>query len=242
MRIKNIIQEYHPLVSVSSQSTLKEATTKMMVNDFSQLAVTDESEKVVGFISWRTIGFADSYNANKDLVINFTDKNHLQISDNERVFEHFQSIIEKEFAFITDKEGNVYTILTLFDLALLFKLELEPFIELRAIETTLRKYIGNSINETQFLSFCNKNLSKRIKTPNDLTFGQYLRILGEESFWDEFQIPLHKETFLKKLDTIRLIRNKVMHFKTDKVTKTELKHLKDINKFFRVQAKMNRKS
>ncbi|GGD50472.1 CBS domain-containing protein [Muriicola marianensis] len=242
MKIKNVIEHYHQLVSVKAASHLQEATSKMLVNDFSQLAVTNENGEVIGFISWKTIGVAGNFKTEENLVRDFMDPNLLKLKDSDRVIEHFESILEKEFAFISNEENQVYTILTLYDLAQLFKMEIEPFLELKSIESVLRLYIHTNIDNKLFLDFCRKKLSKRIKSPDDLTFGQYLRVLNEEAFWSEFQIPLHKEVFIEKLDVIRKVRNDIMHFKTRKLSNREMKHLKDINKYFRVQNAITRTS
>lgn len=43
-------------VQVNPQSTLKEAVTLMLANDFSQLPVMTSAREVKGIISWKTIG------------------------------------------------------------------------------------------------------------------------------------------------------------------------------------------
>src|SRR5690606_23412045 len=134
-----------------------------------------------------------------------------------------------------DETKKVTGIVTLFDIARQFQKLIEPFIELQQIELSLRNLIEAKIDNEKFLAFCTKTLPyRKAKSSDDLTFGDYLKVVNNAEFWELFNLDLDRKAFVEKLDTVRAIRNEVMHFKTKGVSRRDLKHLKDVSKFFRV--------
>ena len=53
---------------------------------------------------------------------------------------------------------------------------------------------------------------------DDLSFGETARAFGREEIWKELYLLLDRSSFCIRLEEIRSIRNKVMHFHPDGIT------------------------
>jgi len=149
-------------------------------------------------------------------------------------------ILDNEFVFIKDNKDVICGIVTIYDIALQFKHLSEPFIEIQLIENSIRKFIDNNIQKEIFADFCKQKYPERkIENTTDLTFGEYMGIIGNNELWNNFNINLDRKAFIEKLECIRLIRNDIMHFRIKELSKKDLKNLKDVSKFFRMIERLN---
>ena len=67
----------------------------------------------------------------------------------------------------------------------------------------------------------------------DLTLGEYCRLLEKEDNWKLLGLTVHRGTFVNHLDSVRKIRNDVMHFEPDGLSEGDTKQLKDFAHFLR---------
>jgi predicted transcriptional regulator len=223
------------VVSVHPDSSLTEATTKMLLNDFSQLPVMSSPRKLEGVVSWKTIGISESFGSNNQVVRNCMDKNVAVLKSSDNLFDSVRTILDKEYAFIKNHEEIVTGIVTIYDIAFQFNTLSEPFIQLELIETSIRRFIDNHLNKEVFTGFCKEKYPERkIESSSDLTFGEYIGIIENRELWSYFTINLDRKAFIEKLECIRLIRNEIMHFRLKEISNTHLKALKDVSKFFRM--------
>jgi hypothetical protein len=72
---------------------------------------------------------------------------------------------------------------------------------------------------------------RQIEDVADLTFGEYIRLLENETRWDKVGISVDRVTFCKQLDEVRLIRNDVMHFDPDGIPPSDLDKLRHSARF-----------
>jgi hypothetical protein len=54
-----------------------------------------------------------------------------------------------------------------------------------------------------------------ISSYDQLTMGDYRRILENPEFWTTLGWPLHRKTFCARLQEIGKVRNNIMHFNND---------------------------
>ena len=223
------------VISVHPDRTLNEATSKMALHDFSQLPVMSSQRKIEGVISWKTIGVVDSFGTKKQIVEDYMDKDVSILNATDNLLDSVNEILEKEFVFLKNREGLITGIVTIYDIALQFKRLSEPFIEIELIENSIRKFIDNHIPKEMFVSFYkDKYPDRKIETSLDLTFGEYIGIIENKELWTHFNINLDRIAFIEKLECVRLIRNDIMHFRIEDISKNDLKDLKDVSKFFRM--------
>lgn len=234
-KIQELESANSDVIGVHPDSKLNEAITTMMVNDFSQLPVMSDEKTIEGVISWRTIGIAKNFDSKKESVKDHMVKGVVLLNSTDNFLDSVPKILEREFAFVRGGGGRICGIITLYDISLQFRFVAEPFIELQHIETSIRRLIDARIDNTTFLHFCNERYGDtKIRSTTDLTFGQYLGILGNKQLWEHLNLNLDRKVFTDKLDCVRVVRNEVMHFRTKEMSKQNLKHLKDVSKFFRM--------
>jgi CBS domain-containing protein len=238
-KIKDLKVASVKVISVRPDSLLTEATTKMTLYNFSQLPVMSSTRKLEGVISWKTIGVHKNFGSNKELVRDYMNTNFELVNLSDNLLKSVDKILENEFVFVKNEGGVITGIITIYDIALQFRHLSEPFIELQMIEKSIREFISNRINNDQLLVFFNKkNPHQKIQTTNDLTFGNYITILGDKDLWSQFNINLDQKTFIEKLDIIRRIRNDLMHFRVIELSNDNLTELRDVSKFFRLLARV----
>lgn len=228
-----------PVVWVAPESMITEATSKMILNDFSQLPVMSSETKIEGVISWRTIGVAGCFPVKRTIVKDCMDRNVKVIKITSGLLNSVRDVLEKDFVFVKDADDKITGIVTLYDIAAQFRLLSEPFLELQQIEGSLRKLIERSIDNSNFILLCKSKYPRRkIDSTVDLTFGEYLRIIEDDEFWNNLEVALDRNIFVDKLNEVRIIRNEVMHFKSDGISHEKLTQLKDVSKFFRILERM----
>lgn len=66
---------------------------------------------------------------------------------------------------------------------------------------------------------------RSVDSIDDLTFGEYVRLLQDEANWKKVGLPVDKIIFLKALDNVRTVRNDIMHFEPDGISKEQHKIL-----------------
>lgn len=62
-------------------------------------------------------------------------------------------------------------------------------------------------------------------------FGEYLRIMENDECWKMLNLPFDKSDFTNNLHSIRNIRNAVMYFHPDKISKQDLDSLRKTSRF-----------
>lgn len=246
-RIDNLKSAKSGVVSVKPTNTLSEAISKMSLNDYSQLAVMTTERSLVGFISWKTIGMKKEFGSKEEYVKDFMNKNVNVVKNSANFLDSVNIILENEFVFVKDDTHRITGIVTQFDIAQQFRILSEPFIELESIESSIRKLIETRLNISAIVDFLRKrtqSTAEKTRTLNgigDLTFGEYLRVMENEELWAQLDVNLDRNVFVEKLNLVREIRNNLMHFRTTGISDEELKHLKDVSKFFRILESISKK-
>ena len=66
---------------------------------------------------------------------------------------------------------------------------------------------------------------------DDLTFGQYIRLIEKPENWERLELKIDRSDFIKQLDIIREIRNDIMHFDPEVITSDQKKTLHNMARF-----------
>lgn len=67
----------------------------------------------------------------------------------------------------------------------------------------------------------------------DLSFGEYVRMVGDPDRWDRLGLPIDRSTLVDSLEAVRKIRNDVMHFDPDPLGSEALTRLQKLVRFLR---------
>ena len=220
-------------VSIAPDKPVTEATTVMLMNDYSQLPVMTSPWEVKGVISWRSIGRRQALDVQCNLVRECMDTPN-EIDFNVPLVDATKGILEHQYVLVRGKTREITGIVTSSDIAGQFMELAGPFFVIGEIEGYLRlivkgKFTPNELNEAAL----NQDGKQSIAGPADLTFGAYCQLLGKQERWERLGLKIDRGEFVKRLDVVRGIRNDVMHFDPDGLAPEDTKTLNDLARFFR---------
>ena len=232
-RIKLLPSANKSPIAINRDAKLSEATTLMMLHDYSQLPVMSDSRKVDGIITWKTIGQCLTQNISGESVRDYMSKD-VEILDYEApLFEAIKKIISKEVVLVKNDKMEISGIITTTDISEQFLMLTEPFLILEEIENHIRKILDGKFTLKEIRSFVNTTEnSKEIHLISDLTFGEYIRLMENAENWIRLNILIDRKTFIARLNEVRRIRNDVMHFHPDGISDNDKVTLRETSKFF----------
>jgi len=232
-RISKLAAANRRPIFVKPDSSLSEVITLMMANDFSQLPVMVNERDVKGTISWKSIGSRLALRQAPASARQAMDP-HAEISSEASLFTAIPVIVEHEYALVRSPDNRIVGIITTNDLSLQFQQLSEPFLLLGEIENHIRRIIGARFTSEQLAEIKDgADSSRSVKSPSDLTFGEYKRLLENPAKWSLLNLELDRSVFIQLLDKVRETRNNVMHFDPDGIEDEELVVLREFAKFLR---------
>jgi predicted transcriptional regulator len=215
-RISKLEAANKPLVFVKPDSDLSEAITKMMTNDFTQLPVMQQAKRdLKGVISWRSIGRKFSVGFSSTKVRDLMEPNYQLIQYDTSLFKALPLIIEHDYVLVENSTKEICGIVTASDLSLQFKQLTEPFLLVAEIENYIRQILSKLNKDDISNAKDERDSERKIETVADLTFGEYLRLFQNPTYWDKLAISIDRKTFCEHLEKIKDVRNNIMHFDPD---------------------------
>jgi CBS domain-containing protein len=225
-RIGKLEAANRPPASVAPEAPISRAVTLMMTHDYSQLPVMQGERTVKGILSWASLGqrlaFGQAANTAMDCAVS-----HHEISADTSLFNAIDGIVRHGYALIRGSGNRITGIVTTTDLSLQFGRLGEPFLHLGEIENYLRRIIGGRLDlETIKRAKDRADTGRTVSGVEDLTFGEYIRLMEDSENWKAIAINLDRDVFLKGLQEVRRIRNDVMHFDPDGPSVADLSELR----------------
>lgn len=231
--IGNLQSANIPLVSVKPESSLKEAVTKMIANDFSQLPVMHTNKKgLVGVVSWRSIGSRLSMGAKSRNVKDLMEDKVFPLPSTTSLFKALSFIIENDYALIHNIKKEICGIVTASDLSLQFKKLTEPFLLVNEIEMHIRSILSKLPKEVIKNAKNPNHIKRQVNNISDLTFGEYLRLFQDPENWKKLNFDIHKETFCEMIESVNSIRNRIMHFDPKGLDENSIELLRKVIRAF----------
>jgi CBS domain-containing protein len=218
------------LIFVTPQTLVEEAVTEMLANDFSQLPVMN-GRSVKGIISWRSLGkrlalgqgCSTAQQAMDDAVV---------VSSEISIFQAINDIVQHDYVLVQRPDNTISGIVTTSDLSVTFRVLSEPFLIIAEIENHLRDLVDASFTKDELQAVKDPADPNRIvNSASDLSFGGYQWLLENEANWTKTKLRLDRKAFTSKLNTVRKIRNDVMHFDPEGIAETDLEALRAFVKF-----------
>jgi len=218
--------------SVSPQDSLERAQSLMMQHDFSQLAVMSGSRDLRGAISWESIAQARIRNPAAGLqeaVIN----GEVVRSDDD-LLEQIPRIVDAGFVFVQGPDKRITGIVTTADLSDQFVILAKPFFVLAEIERRLRRIVDKAFELDELQSVVDPaDEGRQVKSAEDLTLGEYVRLLEDSERWPKLGWALDRKVFIEALHQVRETRNDVMHFSPDPLDDKQVKAMENFVKWLR---------
>lgn len=211
--------------SVEPNGTLQQAITKMELNDFSQLAVLNGRHNLRGVVTWRSI--AHAMHRKSDARLADAIDSQAEVVDYDRdLFDVLPTLQQRDFVFVRDESKAIAGIVTTADVAQRYGQMAMPFFQLGELDQTLRWILNRALDFQTAQRLCNKEITSF----DQLTFGDYRHILENKEAWEKLGWPLDRSAFIARLEDIRIIRNKVMHFHPDPLDGDAVDKLRRFNK------------
>lgn len=233
-RISRLASANRKLETVKPDTPLREATTKMLMYDYSQLPVMTNDREVKGVVSWSSIAqrlvLKKSVNAVRDCM-----EQHQEVLSNVSIFTAIGAIVQHQYVLVRSAEDNRITgIVTTSDLSLQFHQLAEPFLMIGEIENQIRVMIEGKFTKKELQEVRDPTDADRpVETVADLSFGEYQRLLEKPERWQKVHQDIDRKSFIENLDRVRKTRNDVMHFDPDGLPPDELDFLRDFVRFLR---------
>jgi CBS domain-containing protein len=230
-RLSKLAAANRPPVSVRPDSSLREAVTVMLSNQFSQLPVMTTAREVRGIVSWRTIGSRLALGQAPQTAQDALEP-AAEIGSDASLFVALPIIVEHDYLLVRAPDKRVIGIITTSDISLQFQQLAEPFLLLGEIENHIRRIIAASFGTGDLVAIQDPaDAQRQVNTVSDLTFGEYQRLLEEPGRWAHTKLPIDRVVFIGLLDRVRDIRNDVMHFDPDGIPLEDLAVLRDFATF-----------
>lgn len=229
-------------IAVSPDAEINQAVTLMMAHDYSQLPIMVGERTVKGLFSWKTLAEYQHFHSRPATVKDCMSTCHI-ISSEMSIFDAVSEIVRHQVVLVRNPSNNAITgIVTTTDLGLQFRQLGEPFLLLGEIENHIRRLLDGCFNKQELESVRDPSDDERtIDSVADLTFGEYLRLIENPDRWTKLGLAQDRKVFIEQLDTVRLIRNDVMHFDPDGIADEDLSTLREFAAYLQSLANVTSK-
>lgn len=227
-----------PPVTVGPDDPLSVATTLMQLHDFSQLPVMQGAHTVKGIISWESIGTRVSLDRDCSLVRQCMDHPAEEVSIRTPLFEAISAIGRHGYVLVRGEDNSITGIVTASDVSHQFIQLASPFLLVGEIEGHLRRLIHGKFTVEELRGAAPEHQGEPIAGSADLTFGGFCRLLENPDRWGRLNLNIDRKAFVKHPDSVRGLRNDVMHFDPDGLSQEETKKLQGLVRFFRELARI----
>lgn len=223
LRLSRLAAANKPLIVVRPDASLSQAVTLMLNHDYSQLPVMTNDRDVKGVVSWNSIGTRLCNGAHLSFVREAMDP-PIEAPDRESLFAAIPIVVKYDYLLVRAPDRRITGIVTSADLGMQFQQLAEPFLLLGEIENYIRRVIAtaNFTSAELAVAVDPSDTGRVVKAADDMTFGEYIRLLQNENHWQKTGLKLDRITFCSYLEEVRRIRNDVMHFDPDGIEEGDL--------------------
>ena len=225
--IRSLIPEDQELVLARPDMRVREAIQLMQRHNYSQLPVV-AGQAVLGVFSFRSLttkllemGRISEHFGDLPVDEFMEQFEFAQLSDNwESIIVH----LDRDDGVLVGHRDDLVGILTPMDVLSYLRDIANPFVLLAEIELSLRRIVSACVTDEELQACAEHSLSGKYPPDemptelSDMTFNDYVQIIGDGRNWPHFEIAfgagdwLRKRT-AKRLKEVRDIRNDVFHFK-----------------------------
>ena len=208
LKVQEFLNTGLDLISCYPDEEITSVKTKMLVNNFSQIPIVDNNSIILGCISWKSIGKTEALGNSSKNAKDYSESPMI-IKDSDNFLNHIKTIAENEYVLVTDSKKKFKGILTTYDMTIYFYDFINPYLRIGIIEDCIRKIIKEAGIELK-------------KEVDQLTFYEYQKELDKEENWKNLKISqLNKDVFISKIDQIRSLRNRIAHYKPNRINNSE---------------------
>lgn len=212
MRIGRLPAATKTVVFVKPDAPIQDVMDKLAWHGLSRIPVMQTERDVKGIVSWETIG---RRLASHPQGIGATARDCMVdvdvVPESRPLFMVMGKIVTDGHVLVQGADRTISGIVTTTDLSEQFMEVAEPFLILGEIENHLRVILGRRLSADD-LATAAADPRRTVESVADLDFGGYVRIFQNPELWEKLQLKVGREIFVAQLDSVREIRNDVMHF------------------------------
>ena len=231
VRVASLAAANRGVVSVSINDKLDIATTLMLFENYSQLAVMQGARDVKGVISWESIARRSMQSPPpstvKDCMIEART-----VNATDALFDTLREVEQYGYVLVRDK-GKITGIVTATDFATELASMSQAFITIGTIERLIRNRLNPCLADPDFNHLEPHSRALADKDFARLTFGENLRLMERPEIWNRLKVSVDKAEFTRRLSVITEIRNDVMHFGPDPLSPAQKRSLEQMESFLR---------
>ncbi len=230
-----------PPITINRDAKISDAVTIMMMHNFSQLPIMSNPRSVAGFISWETIGIGITNGLTSTDVKDFLKDRVVILDLDTPLLDAIKTVIKEEIVLVQKKDKTLSGIVTITDISSQFFTLTEPFLLLEKIENLIRLLLDDKFLVEEIKELCKEDSQNKdeIEFIDDLTFGQYIRLIEKEENWNKLKLKIERVPFIKQLNKIREIRNDIMHFDPEGISQEQRDDLINMSNFLTELIKYN---
>ncbi len=231
VRVASLAAANRGVVSVSISDKLDKATTLMLFENYSQVAVMQGDRDVKGMISWESIARRSTQSPPPSTVKDCMIEARI-VDGTSPLFDTLPEVERYGYVLVRDK-GKITGIVTATDFATELASMSQAFISIGTIERLIRNRLHPCLGDTDF---CHLEQHSRALAEKDfarLTFGENVRLMERPHIWGRLNVSVDKAEFTKRLIVIREIRNDVMHFGPDPLSASQKRKLEQMESFLK---------
>ena len=229
-RILSIPAANRGVVSVLLTDPITTATTRMIFEGYSQLAIMQDEREVRGMISWASIAKRSLLGTPPQTVA--ACREDAQVIDaGGSLFDALPTIEKHGYVLVRSKERKITGIVTATDLSAELGRLSYAFMSLRTIELLIRSKLHPHLTAGDLTNLEEQSRARQTANKAYLTFGENIGLLERPEIWSRLSVNLDKKQFIKRLLEVRNIRNEVMHFDPDPLSSAELRSLQQMEEF-----------
>lgn len=215
LTVGNLPSALAGVVAVSPSASFEEAITEMAINGYSQLAVIAGSRNLRGAVTWESI--ARARHADRDAPFSRAIIRAQAASYDQHLIDILPVLSEYDFIFVRNQTNEISGIVTSNDVAEVYGTMATPFFLIGEFDQRLRRALSESFDITYAAELCAPDGDREVSSFDDLSIGDYQRILQNKDAWEILGWPLDRKVFVKRIDELREVRNDLMHFNPDPV-------------------------
>lgn len=234
LTLGNIPSANGGIESITPQASYDEAITRMLLNDFSQLAVLTSPRSSPRAVTWQSI--ARERHANPTgLLSGAIVEASVRYFDTELI-DVLPLLEAEDFVFVKDTTNLITGIVTTADVVRAYGELATPFFLIGELDRLLRQIISDNFTMAQVRDTCDEVGDRDLQSYDDLTMGDYERLLQDVSHWQALGWPLDRATFGKRLAELREVRNDLVHFNPDPVPEHTVNRIRQMLQVLRKYA------
>ena len=164
----------------------------MLLNDYSQLPVMTGDRTVHGLISWKSIGKGTCGRDRQDREwwTAWTPRFEWLSGDMPLLRAVGRDHPTREIVLVPDRAKKIVGIVTTTDLSVQLRDLTDAFLLIGNIERQLRRLMGNRFDLDVLRSFVPRDSSRVVQGVEDLSFGEYLRLLQVPEHWSKLGLKV----------------------------------------------------